>query len=303
MDDISTIKKKSADGKVCAFSGCNISNNEYMLECRKCKGACHFACSKLPAYQIALFLDKSYRRNFQCETCVENIHNDILNNCYSKNGLDENTVTLEKKYEKLEMEVNEKEDIIESLQAAANDIDEQMKAVKSLLEMKQQFNFEPENSNLGASGIRGVGIYYKKELQVTEVEFKSVGLRDHTWIEISSFQRQSILLGCIYRIPSNINGSIGSTNDIIQIITEAYEHNHNLIIAGDFNYKEIDWENYCAPYQYELRFLEALKECYLHQHVTEPTRYRENEQPNLLDLILSTEEGMVKDLEHLQNFK
>ena len=35
------------------------------------------------------------------------------------------------------------------------------------------------------------------------------------------------------------------------------------------------------------------------QHVTEPTRYRENERPNLLDLVLSSEEGMVQDLRYL----
>ena len=32
------------------------------------------------------------------------------------------------------------------------------------------------------------------------------------------------------------------------------------------------------------------------QHVTEPTRYRQGEQPNLLDLILTNDEGMVQNL-------
>ena len=45
-----------------------------------------------------------------------------------------------------------------------------------------------------------------------------------------------------------------------------------------------------------MNFIETLQDCYLTQHVTEPTRFRENEEPNILDLIISNEDGMVKDL-------
>ena len=37
----------------------------------------------------------------------------------------------------------------------------------------------------------------------------------------------------------------------------------------------------------------------MYQHVTEPTRYRPNENPNLLDLVLSSEESMVRDMNYL----
>ena len=45
-------------------------------------------------------------------------------------------------------------------------------------------------------------------------------------------------------------------------------------------------------------FINTLQDCFLYQHVTEPTRHRDNEPSNLLDLILSSEEGMVKDLSY-----
>ena len=45
-------------------------------------------------------------------------------------------------------------------------------------------------------------------------------------------------------------------------------------------------------------FIETLQNYFLHQHVTEPTRYRQNESPSLLDLIISSEEGMVYDLNY-----
>ena len=73
-----------------------------------------------------------------------------------------------------------------------------------------------------------------------------------------------------------------------------------MIIAGDFNYRNIDWENQFATngHRHLEEFIDTLQECFLFQHVTEPTRYRENEVSNLLDLILSSEEGMVKDLSY-----
>ena len=77
--------------------------------------------------------------------------------------------------------------------------------------------------------------------------------------------------------------------------------NPNVLIAGDFNFKEIDWATeYCSPgKQHLLDFVDTLQECFLFQHVTEPTRFRENEKPNILDLIISNEESMVQDLTYL----
>ena len=77
--------------------------------------------------------------------------------------------------------------------------------------------------------------------------------------------------------------------------------NSSIVVTGDFNYREIDWENEFAPPEKENQrfFIKALQDCYLYQHVSEPTRYRQNENPNLLDLVLSGEEGMVCDLDYL----
>ena len=168
---------------------------------------------------------------------------------------------------------------------------------------KCYLNFNPDECNLGASGIRGVCIYSKIALNVIEVEFSIEGCRDHAWIEIPIGKGDSILCGCIYRTQSNdfdLNGCAQSTKGITDLIRTAYQRNTNLLIAGDFNYKNIDWDNDYAPsgQKHILDFIEALQNCYLFQHVTEPTRYRDNERSNILDLILSSEEGMVQDLSY-----
>ena len=45
-------------------------------------------------------------------------------------------------------------------------------------------------------------------------------------------------------------------------------------------------------------FLDTIQGCYLHQHVFQPTKYREGDDPGILELILGNEEGMVYNLTH-----
>lgn len=45
-------------------------------------------------------------------------------------------------------------------------------------------------------------------------------------------------------------------------------------------------------------FIEAVQSCFLHQHVFQPTRYRENQIPSLLDLVFTNEERMLQELVH-----
>ena len=164
-------------------------------------------------------------------------------------------------------------------------------------------NFDPEKPDLGASGIRGVAIYYKESLSVTEVELQIDDCKDHAWIEIASEKGDSLLCGCVYRTQSNDvdkEGCMKSAKLIASLIQEAYKRNKNLLIAGDFNYKEIDWDNESAPSGKDHldHFIKILQECYLYQHVTEPTRFREGENANLLDLILTSEEGAIQNLSY-----
>ena len=138
-------------------------------------------------------------------------------------------------------------------------------------------------------------------LKIEEVKLDVEGYQDHAWVGIKTANGDSILCGCVYRSPSNdatIEGCKQSTMAVIKLIQTAYDRNINLIIAGDFNDKNIDWCNEYAEQEYLVDFINTLQECFLYQHVTEPTRYRENETSNLLDLVLSSEEGMVKDLSY-----
>ena len=80
----------------------------------------------------------------------------------------------------------------------------------------------------------------------------------------------------------------------------AQQGNSHLLICGDFNYPEIDWENQHVVETSHVigNFIECTQSCYLHQHIYQPTRYRVNQEPSLLDLIFTNEEGMLQDLLH-----
>ena len=127
-------------------------------------------------------------------------------------------------------------------------------------------------------------LYMKEDIYVNEVKLNT-DFKDHLWVEIHLSRNDSILCGCIYRsLTKEKEALLESTNQVCDILANAY-----LLICGDFNYREIDWENESSEKsEHCSSFLNTIQDCFLHQHVTEPTRYR-HEEPSLLDLVLSNE--------------
>ena len=84
-----------------------------MLECSKCKRLTHYACTKLPAYQLALFMTKSYRL-CQCMTCVGDVHE--VYEVYSTQNTNEELAEVKLKCKKLQDEVIEKSRIVATME-------------------------------------------------------------------------------------------------------------------------------------------------------------------------------------------
>ena len=164
-------------------------------------------------------------------------------------------------------------------------------------------NFNNDDLDLGASGIRGVVIYVKSILNSKDVTTEIAQQhKDQLWIEIELIGKDKLLCGCMYRSPSNDkNISCENTRLITLSIGKAMERNpSHILVSGDFNFKEIDWENEYVRgnHQHISLFMETLQDLFLKQHVTEPTRYRNGEEPSLLDLIITNEEGMIQNLSY-----
>ena len=75
-------------------------------------------------------------------------------------------------------------------------------------------------------------------------------------------------------------------------------------IMGDFYLNRIVWNpepsvpdelDEDAP---ERLFIDCLQDTYSHQHVAQPTRFREGQRPTYDDLILTTDEGDISDISY-----
>ena len=74
----------------------------------------------------------------------------------------------------------------------------------------------------------------------------------------------------------------------------------HILLMGDFNYPNIDWglgSRSITPS--ERLFMNTINDSFLYQHVTSPTRVRQNHCPTVLDLIFTNEDGMLSDLKVL----
>ena len=161
-------------------------------------------------------------------------------------------------------------------------------------------NFTFNENNPGAKGIRGIAIYVKDCIQANEI-FLTAPTIEHLWLSINLKGNDKLIFGCIYRSPSlNLASSTEDLSDLLRRATNT-PHSH-IVITGDFNYKGIDWDNWSpidSPNSPSKAFIEGIQDCFLFQHVMEPTRYRHGQEPHILDLVLSNEEGMVTHLEYL----
>ena len=116
---------------------------------------------------------------------------------------------------------------------------------------------------------------------------------------------QKILLAGIYRSP---NSSLENTQKMLDLINTACSGNYiSKIIIGDFNIPEIDWVSLTtvkSETHYSFGFLECLRDNYLEQLVFMPTRWRDQQPGNLLDLVITDCEDNILNLEttnHLGN--
>ena len=154
-------------------------------------------------------------------------------------------------------------------------------------------------SNLTLVNGRGIIIYVKVKLHVRETKVGS-SYQESVWITIGLQGGDELLVGCIYRSP---NSDKNNNECLRSSIKEAYNMNKShILIVGDFNYPRIDWESWYTPgddtSSDEYIFIETLRDTYLHQHVVSHTRGRGTDQPRLLDLVLTNEEGMVEKLKN-----
>ena len=137
----------------------------------------------------------------------------------------------------------------------------------------------------------------KKTLNATSVQIDS-NFSEHVWAQIKLKNNDSLLIGCLYRSPSSSRDNCNSLINMLDHVNSLRKS--HLLIMGDFNFKEIDWVNQSTSTSEEhisSLFLENIRDNYLFQHVTECTRYRENNVPSVVVLVFTNEENMISNMQ------
>ena len=165
-------------------------------------------------------------------------------------------------------------------------------------------NFLLYSTNIGHEKGRGIIILIHISIASSVLQIQPLTeYEEACLLEVKLNKKDVMIFGCFYRSPTK---SISSENNNINLnilvntlaLNKRYSH---LCLVGDFNYKDINWENWSTPHldeSDEEKFIKALRDSFLYQHVLEPTRKRGTDKPSTLDLILTGEEAQVSDLEY-----
>ena len=145
----------------------------------------------------------------------------------------------------------------------------------------------------------GVLLYVKEHIRVELCdELNNMNVSDTLWLWLKNDQCADLLIGVVYR--KGDSNEILNARLIEQLVLAVEMSGGRVLINGDFNLPNINWkDNYvndCTT-SFTQVFFDKVNDLFLCQHVTEPTRQRGQDTPNCLDLILSTSESNVYNIE------
>ena len=70
-----------------------------------------------------------------------------------------------------------------------------------------------------------------------------------------------------------------------------------MCITGDFNFPRIKWDNASLKGE-DNKFVETIRDCFLSQMIVAPTRNRDGQESNILDLVLVNNPDIISDIKH-----
>ena len=151
---------------------------------------------------------------------------------------------------------------------------------------------------------RGIALYSHASIDRSMIQVKSeITFEEACMLEVRLPGGDTLLLGCCYRSPTKTAASGENNNKLNKFLRWAAERRHShKCIMGDFNFKKLNWATQSTSESEnsdEAKFLETLRDSFFHQQVQKPTRQRGNDEPSLLDLVLTNEAMQVSNLCHL----
>ena len=155
-------------------------------------------------------------------------------------------------------------------------------------------------------GGRGIAVYTHNSLDKSIVHTQpELAYQEACLLEIKLRGGDLMLFGCFYRSPTTSitsDKNNESLNQLLRCLSKI--SNTHTCLVGDFNFRNINWLSRTPPPpphnvdSKETKFIEAVQDCYLHQHMEVPTRRRGNDDPSLIDLVFSDEGMQVSDVSY-----
>ena len=150
---------------------------------------------------------------------------------------------------------------------------------------------------------RGVCIYVKNKYKSQIVNLENTKYKDMICVSISGSGNKKILVSCVYRSGSPDKAREHDEDLFSEIRKFADIRGHNIkVMCGDFNLNRIKWtpepEITSEHWTTESSFIECIRDTFMCQHVTEPTRFRSGNRPTCDDLIFSTSESDILNLSY-----
>ena len=207
-------------------------------------------------------------------------------------------LTSSKKTEMVEFITREKPMII-----AVSEVKPKKAAERDLLDYTiPDYSLHPVN--LESSTGRGIAVYTHTSIDKSTVQIEpEILFEEVCLLEIKLRGGDTMLFGCFYRSPTvtgNSDGNNKNLNNLLRKLCNNKKYSH-ICFTGDFNYRDINWSTGVTQHNEsskEYEFIETTRDCFLHQHVTKPTRHRGNDDPSLIDLILTNEAMQISDISH-----
>ena len=109
--------------------------------------------------------------------------------------------------------------------------------------------------------------------------------------------RERIILACIYRSPNSSPDNSNNIDKFLEIFSRRFSL--NLLVVGDFNHPNIDWEHSSttsSPPPPPPPPPPCARDCFFEQFISEPTRGRGLSQPTLIDLVLTSNQELLTKL-------
>ena len=158
-------------------------------------------------------------------------------------------------------------------------------------------------SKLDAEEVRGTCMYVTSKYKSSERKLENHNFTDSISVEISGQNKSRILVTCIYRSgsPQKAIQKDEELHKLMKAIADAPGYKMKIIV-GDFNLNKIVWTPEPELPQLvnedsaEYKFVECVRDTFMYQHITEPTRYREGNRPTLDDLLFSSYENNISEL-------